>query len=450
MSRQRERVAVIGAGISGLTVARLLRPAYDVVVLEASDRVGGHALTTVVPDRDGNPLRVDAGVCMFYSTGYPRFFEMLRLLKVPLVRSEITVEFHFLESGQRYYLDMNAPWRTAASSLWHRSQHWLVQDGLRFYRHARSVGPPSPATLVRPVGSMENADTAAEGPSLGEYLAGESYSEEFRVLLSFLCGATWTLNQKGIDQLPLSFVIQNMRALGFLPSIRHGVWHHVPGSVGRYLDALAAPMREQVRLLHEVERVEREPDGVVVYGGGRADRFDQVVFAIPPRAALARLAAPHDDEREVLDAFSSQSHSVVFTSDREAVGAWSPSDVTLFAATDGFNRSLAAGKEFVFRAGFANLTKMCGYPTADPLYMWYQFPDVAWPRQQFARVDFATPCFNRETVAAQARHAEISGRDRIHFCGASWVNGIHEGGVVSALRVAERLGCSMSALESGS
>ena len=60
---ERRRVAVIGAGITGLTAAFTLatrRPDLDVVVLEASDRVGGKILTTPFAGRP-----VDCGVDAF-------------------------------------------------------------------------------------------------------------------------------------------------------------------------------------------------------------------------------------------------------------------------------------------------------------------------------------------------------------------------------------------------
>ena len=38
---KRKKVAVIGAGISGLTTAQLLKDKYDVTVFEKDDRPGG-------------------------------------------------------------------------------------------------------------------------------------------------------------------------------------------------------------------------------------------------------------------------------------------------------------------------------------------------------------------------------------------------------------------------
>ncbi len=56
------------------------------------------------------------------------------------------------------------------------------------------------------------------------------------------------------------------------------------------------------------------------------------------------------------------------------------------------------------------------------------------------RIDYAHPVFTREGIAAQHRWSEISGVDRIHFCGAYWRWGFHEDGAWSALRVSEALG----------
>ena len=55
------------------------------------------------------------------------------------------------------------------------------------------------------------------------------------------------------------------------------------------------------------------------------------------------------------------------------------------------------------------------------------------------RMTFEHPIFTRDSLAAQTRHAEVSGPQRVHFCGAYWRNGFHEDGVVSGLAVARTL-----------
>ena len=52
------------------------------------------------------------------------------------------------------------------------------------------------------------------------------------------------------------------------------------------------------------------------------------------------------------------------------------------------------------------------------------------------RIQYQHPVYTRETVAAQARQAEINSA-RTFYCGAYWRNGFHEDGVVSALAAVE-------------
>ena len=55
------------------------------------------------------------------------------------------------------------------------------------------------------------------------------------------------------------------------------------------------------------------------------------------------------------------------------------------------------------------------------------------------RFTYDHPVYTAAGVAAQARHAEVSGVRRTHYCGAYWGWGFHEDGVVSGLRVCEEL-----------
>jgi predicted NAD/FAD-binding protein len=55
------------------------------------------------------------------------------------------------------------------------------------------------------------------------------------------------------------------------------------------------------------------------------------------------------------------------------------------------------------------------------------------------RIEYSHPVITRASVAAQARWDEVSGSDRIHYCGAYWRWGFHEDGCWSAIRACEPL-----------
>ena len=83
------RVAVVGAGVSGLVVAHLLHRAHDVTVFEANDYAGGHT-NTVRVDTPNETHQVDTGFIVFNDRNYPNFERLLERLGVGWQRSTMS------------------------------------------------------------------------------------------------------------------------------------------------------------------------------------------------------------------------------------------------------------------------------------------------------------------------------------------------------------------------
>ncbi|MCW2958188.1 MAG: FAD-dependent oxidoreductase, partial [Solirubrobacterales bacterium] len=139
-----------------------------------------------------------------------------------------------------------------------------------------------------------------------------------------------------------------------------------------------------------------------------------------------------DLEDELLSAFPYQPNEAVLHTDaslmprrRAAWQAWNfhllAEPKALTTITNGMNhlQSLPAPEDFLVTL---NLT------------------DKIDPDKIIEVVRYAHPVFTHEGIAAQARHGEISGVDRIHYAGAYWRWGFHEDGVVSALNALEQRG----------
>ncbi|HEX2310786.1 MAG TPA: NAD(P)/FAD-dependent oxidoreductase [Vicinamibacterales bacterium] len=80
--RASRRVIVAGGGIGGLCCGyELMRRGHDVIVLEASDRTGGHVYT----HRDGldDGLYVDGGAEHFTKPGYERYWQYVEEFQLP-------------------------------------------------------------------------------------------------------------------------------------------------------------------------------------------------------------------------------------------------------------------------------------------------------------------------------------------------------------------------------
>ena len=187
-----------------------------------------------------------------------------------------------------------------------------------------------------------------------------------------------------------------------------------------------------------VTNVKRNPDSVLVTTTLFGEQFfDEVIFACHSDQALKLLADTTPMEFAILAAIPYQSNQVVLHSDirllpklRRSWASWNYMLLTHGEAS-GVNDSAALTYNMNILQKLNSATTFCVSVNAG---------EAIDPEKIYGKYQYSHPMFTLESVAAQARWAEISGVNRTHFCGAYWRNGFHEDGVISAIRVAEMLG----------
>lgn len=413
-------IAVVGGGISGLlAAAELNRAGHRITVFEAAGYAGGHTNTITVDDPDG-PVDVDTGFIVFNDRNYPNFEAMLAELGIASQPTDMS--FGVSDGLGRF------EWAArGARGIFARPRHLvdrrfirMLSDLVRFNREARELLDPNVS--------------AGSGPSLSQFLNDGDYSDYFiERLIVPQVSAVWSADPDQMWSFPASFLAAFFENHGVLQIRNRPSWRTIPGGSRRYVEALTAPFSERIRLRTPVERVIRTPgEGVNVHHAGGAEHFDEVVLACHSDQALAMLEQPTRLERELLSAFPYQPNQAVLHTDTSLMprrrGAWACWNFHLTDNCDGattvtydMNRlqSLASRNRYLVTL---NRTE-----TIDPASV-------------IRTIDYAHPVFTRDGVAAQGRWDEISGTDRIHYCGAYWRWGFHEDGAWSALRVSEALG----------
>ncbi|MGA0235726.1 MAG: FAD-dependent oxidoreductase, partial [Alphaproteobacteria bacterium] len=78
----RNKIAIVGSGISGLSAAYALRETADITLFEADSRLGGHSNTVDVHLKDWSGP-VDTGFIVFNHTNYPNLVGLFDELGVP-------------------------------------------------------------------------------------------------------------------------------------------------------------------------------------------------------------------------------------------------------------------------------------------------------------------------------------------------------------------------------
>ena len=408
------RIAVVGAGVSGLVAAHLLHPEHDVTVFEAGAYAGGHT-NTITVETDHARHEVDTGFIVFNDRNYPHFERLLAELGVASQPSDMSFGVTDASGDFEYASTSPSGLFATRSHLVSPRFYRMVADVPRFQRAAREL-------LASP-----------EEPALRDWLGGLGLSELFveRVIVP-QAAAVWSSDPGQMWTFPARFLVQFFENHGMLGLSGRPAWRTVEGGSRRYVEALVAPFRDRLRLCTPVRAVERREDGVeVTPEGGEPERFDEVVLATHADQSLAMLADATPLEAELLGAFPYQANEAVLHTDRGMLPrrrrAWASWNYHLLDEPSGpatvtyhMNRlqSLRADREFCVTL---NRTE-----AIDPAAI-------------IRTIAYAHPVYTVDGHAAQRRHLEISGRNRTHYCGAYWGWGFHEDGVESAFRAVEAL-----------
>jgi predicted NAD/FAD-binding protein len=410
------RIAIIGAGISGIAVAHQLHRTHDLTVFEADGRAGGHANTIRVDTAD-ETHDIDTGFIVFNDRNYPTFERLLADGGVASQPSEMS--FSVADQNGDFEYSGASPNGLFAKRA-HLATPWfhrMVLDLARFNRAAREL--------------LHGDD---EGPSLGEWLERRRFSRPFvERLIVPQASAVWSADPAQMWSFPVRFMIEFFDHHGMLGFTNRPQWRTIRGGSHNYVRALIAPWRERLRLNAPVQAIERFEDRVQIRTPGMCETFDHVVLATHSDQALRLLGSDATDtERSILIAIPYQQNEAVLHTDtrvlprrRRAWASWNyhllPEPTGRVAVTYHLNRlqALKATEQFCVTL---NRTEAID------------------PTKIIRKIDYAHPVYTSAGIKAQARHAEIDGRNRTSFCGAWWGSGFHEDGAASGIRVAERLG----------
>ena len=77
----KEKLVVIGSGISGLSASFFLSNKYDVILLEKNDYLGGHTRTKEIK-YNNDLINIDTGFIVFNNSNYPVLTNFLNFLDV--------------------------------------------------------------------------------------------------------------------------------------------------------------------------------------------------------------------------------------------------------------------------------------------------------------------------------------------------------------------------------
>jgi uncharacterized protein len=427
-SAARDRVAVVGSGIAGLTAAYLLQQRFDVLLFEADPRLGGHAHTHDLAGAHGRTVAVDSGFIVHNQRTYPHLIRLFEQLGVATQETDMSMSVRCEGCGLEYAgargpRGLFARPRTAVRPEYLR----MLLEVKRFHRDARRV--------LRTPRRQEVPDATLE-----EFLRDGGYSRFFADHFMLpLVSAVWSSGRDVARRYPARYLFQFLAHHGMLAVTGSPSWRTVVGGSRTYVEQAVKGLAA-VHVSTAVRSVRRTGTRVEIRDDTDAlHTVDRVVIATHPDQALRLLADPSPAERAVLGAMPYSRNETVLHTDasvlprsRAAVGSWN------------------------------YLLKACGPAVSDPaeravvsyhMNRLHRLDEPAEylvtmnaaerirPESVLARMVYEHPIYTPESLAAQSRLPELT-TPVTAYAGAYHGWGFHEDGCASGVAAAAAFGVS--------
>lgn len=409
-------IAIIGAGISGLSAGYYLSRKYQVSLFEKESRLGGHTHTINV-DSSRGPLPVDTGFIVHNTRTYPNLIRLLGELGVETQASDMSfsvshrpTDFEYSSRGTNGFFAQRGNFLSP--------QHYLLfKEILRFNRQA-------PELLKQP---------QSDAISLGEYLEAGRFSKRFREFYLYpMASAVWSTSLEKISDFPAATLIRFFDNHGMLGVNTHPQWRVIKGGSGSYIKPLIAPFKERIFTGRKLLAVSRAEAGVKLTFDDRELWFDEVVFACHGNQILPLLPEATASEREVLENFQTSRNETVLHTDAGIL----PRNQNARASWNyHVNEASLKGTTLTY-----HMNRLQSLAVKEDYCVSLNTNGAVDKSTVLRNLVYHHPLYTREAIAAQQRWSEISGKHHTHFCGAYWFYGFHEDGLNSALRVARALG----------
>ncbi len=413
MTQTRKRIAVIGAGISGLASAYFLNRQHDVVLFEAGNYLGGHT-NTVDVTLEGHTHGVDTGFLVYNERTYPNLVALFDELEVANVASDMSFAVS-MGGGALEWAGTNlATVFAQRANLGSPAFLRMLWDILHFNRHAQRFLQQSVQSRL----------------TLGELLQQQRYGATFRdAYLLPMAAAIWSSSPNDILNFPAATFLRFCLNHALLQINDRPQWRTVAGGARHYVEKIAATLPD-CRLRTAVRSVRRSADSLVVTSTAGTELFDAVVFATHAPTTLAMLADASQTERAILDGVRYQPNTAFLHTDTRLM----PRRRKAWAAWNYLSGELSAGQRPVCVSYWMN--QLQALPFKAPVIVTLNPHVLPAPDKVLAVFDYAHPIMDRAAVRAQQQLAQIQGNGGVWYAGAWTGYGFHEDGLKSALRIA--------------
>lgn len=441
-----KKVAIVGAGISGLGCAYALQKnaGVHVTLFEEASHIGGHSNTVdiEVPRPNGTvKCSVDTGFLVFNRKTYPRLTRLFEELSVPIALSEMTFSVSIDRSLEWSGYNLNTLFGQRKNLL--RPTFWrMVTDILRFNRLA--------TVLATQQASTGHHSDPNQLQSIASFLDEHKFSQSFREWYFLpMIGAIWSCPTQQMLEFPIETMVRFCHNHGLLQVNNRPQWLTVRGGSKEYVSRLIKAMHpERFKLIREavkkvnVPNVQSSDKRIELISAQGIHYFDEVIMACHSDESLKLLHGIDEFDRSLLAAIPYQSNRAVLHRDASLL----PRTKRCWAAWN-YKTNYSSHQNQLVSVDYL-INKLQPLPAAlHQESIIVSLNPLIEPKSDlvFQEITYSHPVFDSKAIAAQKNLSLIQGKGGIWFCGAWTGYGFHEDGLRSGELVAADLVASLHA-----
>ena len=411
------KIAVLGAGISGLGSAYILSSKYEVDVYEKENRLGGHARTTMIND-ENKTFGVDTGFLVFNEPTYPLLTKLFKQLDVKIENSDMSFAFWDRNKNIAYNGASIKGMFAQKRNLFSITHYKMIKDILSFNEKANN-------DLLYNHKDLDK--------SLGEYI--NKYSKAFKQRYILPMGAAiWSTPSDEMNEFPARTFITFFKNHGLLGVDTHHQWLTVSNGSINYVNKIKEKISGEIFLNSDIVKIKRENNGVtLIQKDGKTKFYDKVVLAMHAPQALEILDDASEKEIEILSAFKYKENSALLHNDNDILYP----NKKMYAAWNYTNSK--DQKDSVALTYWINTLQ--NLKTKKDYFV--SLNETQNIKNVIEKISYEHPQFNAQAINMQKRKNEISGQNNTYYAGAYWRYGFHEDGLLSANEVGKLLGCEL-------
>tara|TARA_B110000879_G_scaffold206708_1_gene289184 strand:- start:51 stop:1295 length:1245 start_codon:yes stop_codon:yes gene_type:complete len=411
------KIAIVGAGISGLSAAYYLSKKHKVDLFEKENQFGGHANTLKVSCGNSKEINVDIGFMVFNKNTYPNLINFFSENKIEIEKSDMSFSVSVNGSNLEYCGKGLGGIFSNKKNLLNLKFIKMFFEIISFYKNCEKI-------------NLKNVQLI----TLGEYLKEIKISDYFiNYHIIPMVSAIWSMPPYEATQMPLSFFLNFFKNHGLFKIKNRPQWFTVANRSKTYVDKIINQISGEHFKNYNINKIIRNEFGAKIFYGEENEFFDydKVVIATHADEALKIIDNPTSDEEHILKNFKYRENTAIIHFDetimpknKKAWCSWNSSmsidNIEKTSVTYWLNQlqNLKIDRNI--------------FLTINP------YREIS-SDQIFKKVTFTHPYYDAEALSNQQNLYKIQNKKNILFCGSYFGYGFHEDGIKSSIDMLKTL-----------